>query len=1380
MATQTYSLLNALPTGGVWDVNTNYLESQYFKLGINAGQNNQDTSAIAIGYNAGQNNQGPFAVSIGDSCAQYSQGDSAIAIGNSAASTNQQVYAIAIGAAAGQSNQGTGSIAIGYQAGLSVQHQGSIIINASADSTSYLNSTTQNACYINPIRQSTSSLNTLGYNASTKEIVYQGNPVTDALNFSNYGQTTKLQSITYTDNTVVKTSGINANLDSSIIDNAQTYTFGPNIQARFVAVGNTLSAALIYSSDGLNWYVSQTPGGPGSNWFCVAYNGTVWVAGGTSSVARIYYSYDGINWTYGYSGNTIYSIAWGKDKFVAGGAGNMFYSYDGINWVTISSNIFSGVGACRGIAFNGTRWVAVGTNFTATSAPTITGAYSADGITWTATATNIFGTTIAVSSGYGVAWNGIRWVAVGTNAATPTTTVAYSSDGITWTLITGANTFNGSAGGIGRAVAWNGTRFVAVGTNATTAPSVTGITSSDGITWTATTTNIFSTANSATGLSVMWTGTKWIAGGSGATGNINMLYSYDGLLWNSVVTSPYNATSCACYGIAYNSVRTNQITFPRNILVGVGSWSSTGVSSTTAYSLDGGLTWNAGTAIFNNAAPSATNSFGWCVAYNGYMWLAGGQNVTVLNNSTITLAYSYDGIIWTAVPNSATIFQYNVRSICWSPVSKMWIAVGYGYFAAYSYDGLTWTSINDFLTAASLFYILSVSWGEDKFIISGGLNSVNNDIYYSYTGLNGTWVLSTNPLSLPYGIYSTLYNGTMWVGVGAATNGSNGAVYSYDGITWLAGSGAIFNSYDTSTSGGQAGVAWNGYRWLITTGSTTCTNSVFYSNDGINWTQSTTTSVFTATIATTVLTISAITSGSVLIGQVISGTGVTSAVITSFGTGTGGTGTYNISVSQTVASATTITGTLTGGGTCANWNGNRFVVGLKNATTLLYMTSPDGIVWTSNAAKPFTAPYGISNSAYQPGTQISIVNVVIQQPTLAFGSGTNTIAYSYDGISWRGLGSTVFTTAGYCGCWNGTIWVAGGQNSGNVGVLAYSYDGINWTVATQYILTTIVYSVAWNGSLFVAVGTGSSSAIAYSYDGIIWQTSTSASAVGFTTAYCIAYGQNYFVVGASGGTSTNNNVAYSTDGITWTGYALGISPTTFRNVICGVSLWVLVGSSFGSSISYYATNPTAAVNWSTGTGVPNGTAALIYGLSYGVYPVSSAAAGTTYGTIFCLCGYYPAAPSGSSIVAYSTNGTSWTSSASAVTIFGSGSPSSAITIPYSITWNGKRFIAIGGNTGGSGATAAPKIAYSYDAQTWYPVSSIPNVTQPSQLFTTAAYGLASSAWPTLGSTYVDNTLTINQNAGLNTTKQLDVYSDTYFNNGYNNATITIESNSYQV
>jgi len=67
---------------------------------------------------------------------------------------------------------------------------------------------------------------------------------------------------------------------------------------------------------------------------------------------------------------------------------------------------------------------------------------------------------------------------------------------------------------------------------------------------------------------------------------------------------------------------------------------------------------------------------------------------------------------------------------------------------------------------------------------------------------------------------------------------------------------------------------------------------------------------FTATISGTTMTVTGTPVGILRIGMYISGTGVTAAQITALGTGVGGTGTYTISVSQTVGSATTITGAL--------------------------------------------------------------------------------------------------------------------------------------------------------------------------------------------------------------------------------------------------------------------------------------------------------------------------------------------------------------------------------------------------------------------------------------------------------------------------------------
>jgi hypothetical protein len=238
----------------------------------------------------------------------------------------------------------------------------------------------------------------------------------------------------------------------------------------------------------------------------------------------------------------------------------------------------------------------------------------------------------------------------------------------------------------------------------------------------------------------------------------------------------------------------------------------------------------------------------------------------------------------------------------------------------------------------------------------------------------------------------------------------------------------------------------------------------------------------------------------------------------------------------------------------------------------------------------------------------------------------------------------------------------------------------------------------------------------------------------------------------------NLDTLNTTYGINWTGGI--ITGTTagveFRGVICGQSLWVIVGTTGISPRGYWAINPTST--WTAGTGFAGGAVSRLNSISFGIYPVSSIAAGTTYGTIFCVGGL--TASSSSSGYVYSTDGKTWTTSASGNTAFNNQQLNS-------LTWNGKRFIGIAGTT-----ATNTRIAYSYDAQTWYTTGITPT---SSQLFTTAGYGVASSAWPTLGSVYVDNALALSSTSGVNTINKLDIYSDTYFNNGYNNAEFNVKS-----
>jgi len=56
------------------------------------------------------------------------------------------------------------------------------------------------------------------------------------------------------------------------------------------------------------------------------------------------------------------------------------------------------------------------------------------------------------------------------------------------------------------------------------------------------------------------------------------------------------------------------------------------------------------------------------------------------------------------------------------------------------------------------------------------------------------------------------------------------------------------------------------------------------------------------------------------------------------------------------------------------------------------------------------------------------------------------MAYSTDGgINWTGLGTSIFTNAGWSVCWNGNKWIAGGEGGKSV---AWSFNGIDWYTLT--------------------------------------------------------------------------------------------------------------------------------------------------------------------------------------------------------------------------------------------------------------------------------------------------------------------------------------------
>lgn len=209
---------------------------------------------------------------------------------------------------------------------------------------------------------------------------------------------------------------------------------------------------------------------PQAGWRGLAYGDGKWIAVGERDSDRMMSSTDGINWTaipvgpdYNYrdilyDGSKWVALAWSRPD---GGNERIQTSTDGVTWSgdAVITTTQSG-GNWSSIAYDGTRYVAVGGYYGGNPAPGLIG-YSTDAVNWTlATYTGNWLQSVVYADG--------QFVAVGISGACAT-----SSDGVTWTQRTAPSNSWAS-------VAYGNDVWVAVSYNGTTR----AMTSSDGVTWT--------------------------------------------------------------------------------------------------------------------------------------------------------------------------------------------------------------------------------------------------------------------------------------------------------------------------------------------------------------------------------------------------------------------------------------------------------------------------------------------------------------------------------------------------------------------------------------------------------------------------------------------------------------------------------------------------------------------------------------------------------------------------------------------------------------------------------------------------------------------------------------------------------------------------------
>jgi hypothetical protein len=258
-----------------------------------------------------------------------------------------------------------------------------------------------------------------------------------------------------------------------------------------------------------------------------------------------------------------------------------------------------------------------------------------------------------------------------------------------------------------------------------------------------------------------------------------------------------------------------------------------------------------------------------------------------------------------------------------------------------------------------------------------------------------------------------------------------------------------------------------------------------------------------------------------------------------------------------------------GNGIC--WSGTRFVAVGAGTNTIAW--SNDGITWNGLGATIHTTSG--NNVAWNGVRYITV------------GSGTNTIATSNDGNSaatFTGLGASIFSTQGNAVAWNGTRFVAVGQGTNTIAHCIDTGSAVTFVGLGTSIFSTAGRGVCWAGTQWVAVGNGTNN-YATSSDGVSWvgggagPFSTQGNAVAWNGSITVAVGQG------------TNTIAYSLDsGSTWTGIGTSIFSTSGNSIAWNGTNWIAGGS--GTNTSAYSTD---GINWTANgatiiTGQINGIA----------------------------------------------------------------------------------------------------------------------------------------------------------------------------------------------
>ena len=278
---------------------------------------------------------------------------------------------------------------------------------------------------------------------------------------------------------------------------------------------------------------------------------------------------------------------------------------------------------------------------------------------------------------------------------------------------------------------------------------------------------------------------------------------------------------------------------------------------------------------------------------------------------------------------------------------------------------------------------------------------------FSYNRATGTSVISTG-FGIPRNIW-TAFSGNVSATAGALTastaNLAAGHSFTATGAGTATSSGTTMTASAVSAGAFGVGqtVTFPGFSGTYTNSGTTLTIVIASAGAiGVNSVVNLTASGITSSQATTVMTVTGITAGGLCVGMSVTGH---TGTIASFGTGTGGAGTYNMTTTQTLASAggRTATGTATisalgtGQGGVGTYTTNRTFSTVASAATTLSSVPPTRTISALGTGIGGAGTYTLSSALDSAtssitGTALTYTVTAMSSPTAGTISPAATIA----------------------------------------------------------------------------------------------------------------------------------------------------------------------------------------------------------------------------------------------------------------------------------------------------------------------------------------------------------------------------------------------------